>query len=226
MVEQSDAFRDGSVSPRADGEESGAPETDRKLPPLTRALVGPPGRWLLPGFALTGLLLLYGSSIPGGHFLAQLLGGSLVLILGCGWVSRFVVGLLRADGRSGLRRHWVRWAAAPAMVAAVAALIGAGAPMDARFALSEASMERLARAVSAGTHTGDGEGWVGLFPVSSVDRVEGGVSFTLEDVGFVTRHGFAWRPGGPPAYDDGNHDDGDFVYRHIRGPWYEWTQLW
>ncbi|MBG0827495.1 hypothetical protein HS041_06935 [Planomonospora sp. ID67723] len=191
-----------------------------RLPWLTRTLTGPPGWLLLPAAALTGLLLLYGVSVPGGYFGPTLLGGFAFLVLAIVWLPRFLVGLIRADGRPGLRRHWIRWAAAPAMAAAVAGLVHAGVPWQVRFALSEASMERLARAVSTGAEPGSGGRWAGLLPVSSVTKIGGGVSFQLDGAGFLDTHGLAWIPAGSPP------EAPETSYEHLRGPWYEWREGW
>ncbi|MFB9878059.1 hypothetical protein ACFFMN_08955 [Planobispora siamensis] len=199
-----------------------APPTtpEPRLPRLTRALIGPPGRWLLPLSALTGLLLLYSVSAPGGYFGLALLGGILALTLAVVWIPRFVVGLARADGRPGLRRHWVRWAAVPLMAAVVAGLGSAGVPQDVRFALSRASMEQVAHAVSTGAEPEGGGRQIGLFSVSSVVRTGGGVSFGLRDTGFLDTHGFAWFPAGAPPQEP------ETSYEHLEGPWYEWRRTW
>ncbi|MBB2909192.1 hypothetical protein FHS43_000438 [Streptosporangium becharense] len=240
MVERSDGVRDGAASSsmEEDGAASssvvgseaphtgggGGPEKDRNLPPLTRVLVGPPGRWLLPGFALTGLMLLYGASVPGGYFLMQMFGGLLALVLAIVWMSRFVVGLLRADGRAGLRRHWVRWAVPPVISAAVIGLLSVDAPLTARFRLSEASLERVAREVAAGRHPERDEQWIGLFHVSAIHQHEAGASFLVKGAGFLNREGFTWSPAGKPDANRDGYGDGENYYRHIHGPWYRWTE--
>ncbi|MDP9861741.1 MULTISPECIES: hypothetical protein [Streptosporangium] len=188
------------------------------LPPLIRALIGPPGRLLLPATALAGSLLMYGVSVPGDYFLTVMLAGFLCLVLAIVWIPRFVVALLRADGRPGLRRHWLRWAAAPVMGAAVTGLLYFDVPATARFALSEASLERFARAVAAGEELEVGGRWVGLYTLDWAERTDGVVRFLVAGTGFIDRYGFAWSPGGEPPDDYGG------AYHHLRGPWYEWRE--
>ncbi|MBB2909191.1 hypothetical protein FHS43_000437 [Streptosporangium becharense] len=203
--------------PRTGEEGFTAPEGARGMRPLARALVGPPSWLLLPSFTLTGLLLLYGASVPGGYFLSQVLGGLLALVLAIVWVTRFVMGL-GVDGLSGLRRNWVRWAAPPVISVVVIGLIGVDAPLTARFRLSEASLERVAREVAAGGHPERDEQWVGLFHIGEIRQIEGGVSFTVKDAGLIYGEGFAWCPAGPPEPDGTNH------YWHVHGPWYRLAQ--
>ncbi|MFF4197808.1 hypothetical protein [Nonomuraea sp. NPDC001831] len=188
------------------------------LPALTRALVGPPGKVLLPLVAVVGLIVLDYTSVPGGGSFTLLLAG-LALAVGTAvvWVARFAVGLLRSDGRPGLRRHWVRWTAAPLMGVIVTALVLTGAPFSARFALSEPGLEQFARTVAADTGAvRREEQWVGLFPLTSIERVPGGARFLVSDTGFIDRYGFAWLPGGAPAEE--SHSE----YTHLEGPWYVW----
>ncbi|MGW4410678.1 hypothetical protein ACWEJ6_42040 [Nonomuraea sp. NPDC004702] len=188
------------------------------LPALTRALVGPPGKVLLPLVAVAGLIVLDYTSVPGGGSFTLLLAG-LALFVGIAvvWVARFAVGLLRSDGRPGLRRHWVRWTAAPVMGVIVTALVFARVPFEARFALSESELEQFARTVAADTGTVRREDqWVGLFPLTSIERVSGGARFLVSDTGFIDRYGFAWSPGGTPP------EESHTGYTHLEGPWYLW----
>jgi hypothetical protein len=187
------------------------------LSPLTQALIGPPGLLILPAGALTGALLLYGVSAPGGYFEAILLSVILGLVLAVIWIPRFVVGLLRADGRPGLRRHWARWAAGPVMGAAVIGLMHFNVPYTVRFALSEASLERFAQAVATGAESETGDRWVGLFPLKSAERIDGGARFLVKDVGFIDSYGFAWSPQGEPSDEYAD-------YEHLHGSWYEWRE--
>ena len=192
------------------------------LPALTRILIGPPGKVLLPLVALLALIILNNSSLPGG-------GSFQLLLMGLGlaygtiivWVARFVVALFRSDGRSMLRRHWVRWAAAPVMAVAVIGSVYADLPFSARFALSESSLESLARTVASGpASTDDADQWVGLYPLTSISRTEDGARFLVDGTGFLNQYGFAWSPKGPPAEE--SHTD----YTHIQGPWYIWEMQW
>ncbi|MER6512395.1 hypothetical protein ABT158_36685 [Nonomuraea sp. NPDC001636] len=188
------------------------------LPALTRALVGPPGKVLLPLVAVAGLIVLDYTSVPGGGSLTLLLAG-LALLVGTVvvWVARFAVGLLRSDGRPGLRRHWARWTAAPVMGVIMTALVFTRVPFEARFALSESELEQFARTVAADTTTVRREDqWVGLYPLTSIERLPGGARFLVSDTGFLDRYGFAWSPGGTPP------EESHTAYTHLEGPWYVW----
>ncbi|GAA4231004.1 hypothetical protein FHR32_005706 [Streptosporangium album] len=147
-----------------------------------------------------------------------LFGGFLGLVIVIVWTPRFVVTLLCADGRPGLRRYWARWAAAPLMGVIVTGLVHFDVPYTARFALSETSLERYARAVAAGTEPETQEKMVGLFPLVSVERTDTGARFLVRGTGFLGSYGFAWSPvAEPPGGDEGD-------YEHLRGHWYEWME--
>ncbi|MFF4412372.1 hypothetical protein ACFYY8_07545 [Streptosporangium sp. NPDC001559] len=186
--------------------------------PLTRVLIGPPG---LPLISVTGLacvLLLYGASVPGGYFMTSIFGGLLAVGIAVVWAPRLLVGLVRADGRPGLRRYWARWAAIPLLGTVTAVLLTFDTSYAVRFALSEKSMEAIARELVAGGKTSADPGWAGLFQVSSVERQGGAVTFQLQDTGFLARYGLTWSPDGRPGVDS------DAGYRHLTGPWYEWME--
>jgi hypothetical protein len=192
--------------------------TQRSLSTLSRILMGPPGWVLIPLIALVGLIVLNDRSMPGGGpFELIILGLALALGTAVVWIPRFVVALLRSDRRPGLRKHWIRWAAGPLMAVAVVGLVHFDLPFTARFALSEASLERFAQTVASGPESAKyGDQWVGLYPLTSVQRIEGGARFLVSGTGFLDHYGFAWSPKGMPA------DETHTGYTHIEGPWYVW----
>lgn len=192
------------------------------LSPLTRVLIGPPGWVLLPVVGVAAVALLHAVSVPGGDLIWGFFGSVVAFCAVVVWAPRFVVALLRSDGRPGLRRHWVRWAAAPVMGVAVVASAYSGLAGDVRFALSESGLEAYAREVAAGGETGwDERSWVGLYPLERAEPLEnGGARFVVSDTGFLNRYGFAWSPKGPPEEGTGGG------YEHIRGPWYVWEEEW
>lgn len=199
-------------------------------PPLTRALVGPPGAILLPVSALAGLLLLHDRSVPGGgSFELLFLGLLLAAVVFVVWVPRFCVGLLREDGRPRLARHWARWAATPAMGVAVIVLVLFDVPFTTRFALSEPSLQRFAQTTAEQDQTTAEQDqttdaqdrWVGLYPLTSAEPIEGGgARFLVSGSGFLDLYGFAWSPEGPPQ------EESHTGYTHLRGPWYIWQSRW
>ncbi|MGN9786054.1 hypothetical protein ACTMTF_31820 [Nonomuraea sp. ZG12] len=192
------------------------------LPALTRILIGPPGKVLLPLTVLVALIILNGTSMPGGGPLElMLLGLGLTYGMVIVWVARFVVALFRSDGRPMLRRHWVRWAAAPVLAGAVIGSVYADLPFKARFALSESSLESFARTVASSPESTDhADQWVGLYPLTSISRTADGAHFLVSGTGFLSQYGFGWSPKAPPAQE--SHTD----YTHIQGPWYIWEMQW
>ncbi|MGN9847128.1 hypothetical protein ACTMTI_54505 [Nonomuraea sp. H19] len=177
---------------------------------------------MIPFVALVGLIILYNRSLPGGgSFSLWMLGLMLTPGVVIVWAARFGVGLLRSDGRPGLREHWVRWAVAPVMGVAVIGAVYVDLPFTARFAISEASLEHLAQAVASGAESAEHDDqWVGLYPLTSIERIEGGARFLVSDTGFLDHYGFAWSPKGRPA------EESHTGYTHIRGPWYVWESRW
>ncbi|MGI5273266.1 hypothetical protein ACQEUU_29240 [Nonomuraea sp. CA-218870] len=175
---------------------------------------------MLPLVALTGLITLDYTSMPGGGSLELLvLGLALAMSTVIVFLARFAVALVRSDGRPGLRAHWIRWVAAPVMGVTVIGLVYADVPFTARFALSQPSLESFARQVAGGDAEHDDQ-WVGLFPVESVQRVDGGARFLVRGTGFLDRYGFAWIPDGVP--EEEHHMD----YTPVEGPWYVWEMRW
>ncbi|WP_336210938.1 hypothetical protein [Nonomuraea sp. LPB2021202275-12-8] len=76
-------------------------------------------------------------------------------------------------------------------------------PYTARFALSEASLESFARTVAARGGPESDSQWVGLYPLTSIERIEGGARFLVSHTGFLDQYGFAWIPqGAPPPSDE------------------------
>jgi hypothetical protein len=134
-----------------------------------------------------------------------------VLVGPPGWL---LIAVAAVAGLLALHHDWVRWAVAPAMGVAVIALAYADVPFNARFALSEASLERFAQSVASGAKHGDQ--WVGLYPLTWSERIDGGARFLVSETGFLDSYGFAWIPNGRPA------EESRTEYTHIEGPWYVW----
>jgi hypothetical protein len=177
---------------------------------------------LIPLIALSGLIILNDRSMPGGGpFALAMLGLALTFGTITVWIPRFVVALLRSDGRPGLRRYWIRWASGPIMAAAVIGLMYFDLPFTARFALSETNLERFAQAIASGPESAEhADQWVGLYPLTSIERIEGGARFLVSGTGFLDQYGFAWSPKGLPP------DETHTGYTHLHGPWYVWESRW
>ncbi|MFI6927210.1 hypothetical protein ACIBIZ_45255 [Nonomuraea spiralis] len=151
---------------------------------------------------LASLLTLFEASTPGLSF--WVLGLALywlVLAVAWAWLSG------RWAGSS--------WRFVPlALVVGTVLLVAVDAPLHARFALSEPSMERYARSVRS-DHAG--HRWWGLYRVDEVEKIHGGARFMVTSLTLDWKsYGFAYSPGRAPDPAEGR-------YEHFTGPWYIWT---
>lgn len=200
----------------------------------------PPGfllRWWLtsPGWLtlLAAAVVLFATlwlARSGGvdFIIALLLGLSwcAVLVL---WLARGIVCLTlwlsgRASGRGTLhvpRGPYWRWAATPAVFAAMLVLCTAQAPLHIGFAVSRPAMQRLATSVTAGPpNTTFPDRRVGVYEARGIEPFPGGMRFWVTQVGFGDTLGFAYSPNGPPP------DLGEDRYRPLGDGWYHWPQSW
>ncbi|GAA3673442.1 hypothetical protein GCM10022224_042090 [Nonomuraea antimicrobica] len=115
----------------------------------------------------------------------------------------------------GPGRGWARWMFVPlALVLGTVLLVKVDAPLRARFALSESSLER--HALSARSEY-DSDRWWGLYFVGDVEKIPGGARFMVTELTINWRwYGFAYLPGRAPAPEEGS-------YEHFTGPWYIWS---
>ena len=60
---------------------------------------------------------------------------------------------------------------------------------------------------------------IGLWPTGRVEKIPGGMRFTVSGTGFLDPASFAYSPRGEPARV-GSED----VYTHLDGPWYLWDE--
>ncbi|MFG1680616.1 hypothetical protein ACGFNP_10620 [Nonomuraea sp. NPDC049269] len=164
---------------------------------------------------LLGLVMLYATSAPGGHFTWLMLAGVCWLLFGLGWLVVLGGVLVRRGRLVTLRRHWPFWAVPPLIVALVGSLVYVGAPVRMRFELSRPALDNFAKTVSEGTPPGK-RNWIGLYPVEYLDGSRNAFGFMIDDTGFLTSYGFAWSPNSEPDID------GPGYYRHFDGPWYIW----
>ncbi|NRQ31459.1 hypothetical protein HII36_06335 [Nonomuraea sp. NN258] len=168
--------------------------------------------WVVAAFLIVLVpASLWATSLPGTDFGLVMLLGPAWLVFVPVWAALFIFTFV---GRWGcLRREWPRWTVAPLAVVLAGALIQWGVPVQVRFELSRAALDRFATSVARGAPPPDG-GWIGLYPVLSAERVPGGASFTIEGAGgFLEAYGLVWKPGGGLNPDD---------HRRIDGDWYVW----
>ncbi|MER5624867.1 hypothetical protein ABT061_27920 [Streptosporangium sp. NPDC002544] len=188
-----------------------------------RSSIGAPGFPLIGSLVVIGLLLLYGASFPSGGPLWVLPVLLAFFVLGVIWFVRLAVEVFNPEGRPGVKRNLLRWAA-PAIVGILVFGLAAMGPGRFRFSLSEEDFEKVARSAVAGS--GD---WrmdaatLGLFEISWAERHEGTVRFALAGGGNgIHAHGFIWSPNGEPPLPEEEEYEPDV--EHYYGPWYLWSE--
>ncbi|WP_157548946.1 hypothetical protein [Nonomuraea candida] len=156
---------------------------------------------------LASLLTLFEVSTPGLSVWALALA-PYWLALAIAWSWMLGPGL----GRPG----WAPWMFVPlVLVLGTVLLVTVDAPLHARFALSESSLERYARSVR---DDDDGrDRWRGLYRVGYTEKIPGGTQFMVTSVTWGWKsYGFAYIPDRVPGSDE-------VWYEHFKGPWYIWT---
>ncbi|WP_262015472.1 hypothetical protein [Micromonospora sp. Mcm103] len=200
---------------------------------MTGARGGPPAdRWtpnawrtLHIGVAITGVCLLWAVSVPGFVFFVMLGVVFLFAVAGLSWAV--LVGFFVVE-----RRRWSwRFLVAPVIVVLTAALVVAGAPFQARWAVSRGAFDRVVATLPA-TSPQDTE-WstvrvphrIGAYIITSAYTVPGGVVLYESNGYMLDDAGFAYLPQGPTA-DLANEDFEAPRFTHLGGPWYSWTASW
>ncbi|MFI9596274.1 hypothetical protein [Nonomuraea sp. NPDC052265] len=151
---------------------------------------------------LASLLTLFEASTPGLSFWALVLA-LYWLVLAIGWA--WLLG----------RRARASWMVVPlALVLGTVLLVKVDAPLHARFALSQPSLERHARSVRDDYAS---RRWWGLYRVGEVEKISGGARFLVTSLTMDGRsYGFAYSPDRVPDPQEGR-------YEHFKGPWYVWS---
>ncbi|WP_283139761.1 hypothetical protein [Rhizohabitans arisaemae] len=155
---------------------------------------------------LGSLLTLVEASIPGlSYWVLALAVYWLALVIAWAWTFRPDSG----------RRTPARWMFVPlALVLGTGLLVTVDAPLHARFALSEPSLERYARSVRSDYVS---ERWWGLYRVDHVEKIPEGARFMVTSLTMDWKsYGFAYSPDRAPDPEGGS-------YEHFKGPWYIWT---
>ncbi|MEU4541612.1 hypothetical protein AB0G15_42970 [Streptosporangium sp. NPDC023825] len=187
-----------------------------------RSSIGAPGFPLIGSLVVVGLLLLYGASFPSGNPLWVFPVLLAFFVLGVVWFGRLVVEVFNSEGRPGVKRNLLRWAA-PAIVGILVFALAALGPGRFRFSLSEESFEKVARSAVAGSADWRmGATTLGLFEISWAERHEGTVRFALAGGGDgIYTHGFIWSPRGEPPLPEAKEYQPEV--EHYYGPWYLWS---
>jgi hypothetical protein len=160
-------------------------------------------------------LTLYAYSVPGGYFGPTIVALWGWVLVGASWLVSVATRVLR-------RRGLVRGdAVVPVLVLVLGALLVFDAPLQARYRLSRSAMNTAAKRVVAHPERARTIHRIGLWRTNRVERIPGGMRFTVAGAWFFDEHGFAYSPHGRPA-KVGAED----VYTHLDGPWYLWDESW
>jgi len=109
-----------------------------------------------------------------------------------------------------------RWTYPPVLLILLIAFTCSGLPATITFRLSKSDMDGVAtQVIKLGVIPQRSR--VGFYAASDIERVAGGMRFTIPNVGFLTSHGFAFFPDNLPPVEEG------YFYEHVQGPWYRWT---
>lgn len=203
-------------------------EAFRRRPRATRASrasLGPPGVlfWLAVALAIV-LGLDTNSRASFGELLWV---APIWLALAAFWLFRFGWWLWAHRAQERLR-SFAAWLLVPAAMALVFVMTRFDVPFHLRLALSRGAMDQAAAEVLGGGATD--RAWIGLYPVSNVERLPNGMRFVITD-DLLGRLGFAYASDGAPADPgEGTSDDSGLwccdQYESIGGGWYLWTQEW
>lgn len=187
-----------------------------------RSRGGPPG---VVSYLATAVAILIAVDASSRDSLWMFLIGAAVWVaIAVVWVTRFA----RAASRSELRRPlatWVRWMAIPLVMGIVFVIGLSGMLFDARFDMSRGALDQMAAEVMAGGQTQ--RGWVGLYDIGEVERLENGLRFVVDDSGLY-RFGFAYSPDGEPAQST-VENYGLWTgawFEPLGGGWWLWTEAW
>ena len=157
----------------------------------------------------------YAVSVPGWYFEWTLAVVSAWILVGVGWLVSVAARVLRR------RRLEPADAVVPALVVVVGALVLLDAPLHSRYRLSRSAMDAAAKRVIAHPRQARTIHRIGFWPTGRVEKIPGGMRFTVSGAGFVDAAGFAYSPKGEPA-----NVGGEDSYTHLDGPWYLWDESW
>lgn len=187
-----------------------------------RRVIAPPGVLFYLATAIAIFLAIDANSRD--SFSTFLLAAPIWLVLAGIWSIRFALAAAQARLRLPLA-HWIRWLAIPIVMSLVVLVTRTDVLFDVRLELSRDAMDQMVAEVMAGGSLE--RGWVGLYSVDGVERLENGLRFVVDDSGLY-RHGFAYAPTGEPAqstlenfgvWSSASHEP-------LGGGWWLWTESW
>ncbi|GAA4584548.1 hypothetical protein GCM10023194_24790 [Planotetraspora phitsanulokensis] len=143
--------------------------------------------WFIGPAAFAAALTLIAFALPGGHFLGVLAALGAWLLAGVWWLI-LLVG-------PGTRRSTLN-AWPPIIGVVTAALVVTGLPTRVAFLASEPALLHYAESLPAGEDYVSVDRFVGVFPISDVQRSEGALIFGVDGVGgLLEQCGFTYAPG-------------------------------
>ncbi len=134
-------------------------------------------------------------------------------IVGVIWLGMIAVRIYR-------RSVGLSDSVAPAIAIAVLLLVASGLPFDTRFHLAEPSMTVDAERVMATPKLAQRVGSIGPWEVEEAEVFDGGMRFTIPDLGWLDSVGFAYSVDGPPP------NMGEDAYTSLGDHWWIWEESW
>jgi hypothetical protein len=166
-------------------------------------------------------LICWGARLPGGDLPYLFSGATLGAIVTLVWSARLAVRILlvvrhRLElGVAALR--WGHWCISPILFAVLWLVVRSDLPFDLAFRMSRPSMQRIVSEVLADRELRSAQ-WIGVFPVSHVHVIPGGVEFTLDKKELLWgQRGFYYSNNGGPIENARYYDQ-----KQIIDGWYAW----
>lgn len=175
----------------------------RPLSSWCRARLRPPNQWFNAVAVVAGVWTLAAWSGPDAYLLMLLGALGLWLLIGVWWALRaalwVLIAALKRQPHYWHQWSWLRWTVAPLVAAVVIGLLALRGPFRAAFLVSRPALEARARALLDGTDSSalaTRPGWIGLFPIDSIEHQGEAVYFWVAGVGFFDRYGLTYSPSG------------------------------
>ena len=175
--------------------------------------------WFL--IVVGSLSILWGLRMPGGDLPFLLAGVGLIaiglLLVVARIVARLVLVLRKRPGAVPVFAGWRIWILCVGALLLLGLVGGNGLPFRWAFAVSRPHLERIIGTYESGQPT-KGNLRAGLFPISSVGRIDGGFQFTFR------KHEFPWGERGVYYSASGRSLDRPHFYsqERIGEKWFSW----
>ena len=166
-------------------------------------------------------LISWGARLPGGDLPYVFSGATLAAIVTLVWTVRLAVRIiLVVCHRKPIREAalgWVNWCVSPILFAVLWLVVSSGLLFDLAFRISRPALERIVSEVLADRNETRAQ-WIGVFPVSRIRSIPGGVELTLNKKERPWgQRGFYYSKSGAPL--ENTHY---YVQKRINGGWYAW----